>query len=54
VPWSKFDPDAAPAEPEGSLDTSAKRRALVLKYAWWVTVVYTALGFGFIAYWLFR
>jgi hypothetical protein len=48
VAFSKFDPHRPEvAEPHGP----GARRAMLLKYGWWITMVYTALGFGFIAYW---
>ena len=50
MPFSKFDPDrpAEDDEPEGT------PRTWLLKYGWWITLVYTAFGFGMIAYWLIR
>lgn len=53
MPFSKFDPHK-PEEDEGHGMSSdgAHRRAMVLKYGWWISMVYTAVGFGFIAYWL--
>lgn len=52
--FSKFDPhrdDAAEAD-EG-MTPSAKRRVRLLRYGWWITVVYTAIGFAFLAvFWL--
>ncbi len=56
VAFSKFDPHR-PDEGGHDLDASsesAARRAKLLKYGWWISVVYTAMGFGFIAYWLVR
>jgi hypothetical protein len=52
VAFNKFDPHR-PDEPT-PMDPSARRRALLLKYGWWVTVVYTALGFGLMVYWVLR
>lgn len=49
--FNKFDPHK-PDEPEET--TTGDRRALLLKYGWWISVVYTAIGFGFIAYWILR
>lgn len=47
--FSKFDPHRAE---EREASTSGDRRAMVLKWGWWISVVYTAIGFGFIVYWL--
>ena len=33
---------------------AAARRARLLRWANWIVLVYTALGFGLIAYWLVR
>lgn len=54
VAFSKFDPHRPEeGEREGHND-SADRRARILRYAWWVTVAYTALGFVFLAvFWRF-
>lgn len=48
--FSKFDPDR-PEKPD-RLD-AAGRRALLLKYGWAITSIYTAFGFLMIAYFLF-
>ncbi len=52
--FSKFDPHRPEPEPARGLagKTSAERRALVLKYGWLISVIYTAVGFGFIVYWM--
>ncbi len=47
--FNKFDPHRPEEEPKVG---PAERRAMVLKYGWWISVVYTAIGFGFIAYWM--
>lgn len=49
--FSKFDPHK-PDEPEKS--TPGGRRANLLRYGWWISVFYTAVGFAFIAYWMLR
>jgi len=54
VAFNKFDPYREDAD-EGGLEAtnpSARRRALVLRYAWWIATAYTAVGFAFILYWL--
>ncbi|MFA5943128.1 MAG: hypothetical protein WC876_01540 [Candidatus Thermoplasmatota archaeon] len=49
--FSKFDP-TRPQERDGlgASNPSAARRARFLKWANWIVLVYTALGFGIIAY----
>lgn len=47
--FNKFDPYAESSK-EGR--SAAERRALLLKYGWWVAMAYTAIGFGFIVYWV--
>lgn len=49
--FNKFDPHRQDPEPPAWRD-GAGRRALLLKYAWWVSAAQVALGFAFIAYWL--
>lgn len=52
--WSKFDPDRpAGPEPEAA-NPSAARRVRLLRWANWIVLAYTAVGFGFIVYWLVR
>ena len=53
--FSKFDPNR-PAETAhgGASNAVAARRARFLKWVNWIVLLYTALGFGFIAYWLIR
>lgn len=54
VPFSKFDP-YRPNEPgqEGTTP-AATRRAKLLRWVNWIVLVYTAVGFGLIAYWLVK
>lgn len=52
MPFSKFDPHA-PATPEAQ-DPAARRRALLLRWGGLVATAFTALGFAFMAYWLWR
>lgn len=52
--WSKFDPHAPPAEAGAASDASAGRRARLLKWANWVVYAFTLLGFGFLAWALWR
>ena len=54
VAWSKFNPDAEPTPPDEATSPSALRRIRILRWVNWIVLVYTALGFGFIAYWLLR
>jgi hypothetical protein len=53
--FSKYEPHRPP---EGdALDAStpqAERRARFLRWANWIVLAYTALGFGFLVYWLVR
>lgn len=50
--FNKFDPN----KPEDGHEANpqAARRAQILKWINWVVLLYTVLGFGFIAYWLVR
>ena len=52
--FNKFDPHRE--EPEGhaygAKTASGARRARILRWVNWLVLLYTALGFGFIAYWL--
>lgn len=48
--FNKFDPHK-PDEPEAP---STNRRANLLRYGWWISLAYTAVGFAFIAYWMVR
>lgn len=50
VAFNKFDPH----KPEDGKVTNpqAARRARILKWVNWVVLLYTVMGFGFIAYWL--
>ncbi|HUR62508.1 MAG TPA: hypothetical protein VM286_09125 [Candidatus Thermoplasmatota archaeon] len=54
MPFSKFEPNRPiEARPEGT-SPSAVRRSRILRWVTWVAWAYTAVGFGFIAYWLLR
>lgn len=48
--FSKFDPHRDAGSGPG--DPSALRRALILRWASLVSTLFTALGFGLMAYWL--
>ncbi len=48
--FSKFDPHRPEQEPE---QDGAARRALLLKYGWAITTIYTTFGFVMIAYFIF-
>ncbi|MEK6974979.1 MAG: hypothetical protein AABY18_01390 [Candidatus Thermoplasmatota archaeon] len=52
--FSKFDPNRPVDAAGGASNPVAARRARLLKWINWVVLVYTAIGFGFIAYWLVR
>lgn len=52
--FNKFDPYAQVDAPGGASNPGAARRSRLLKWVNWIVLVYTALGFGFIAYWLVR
>jgi hypothetical protein len=56
VPFSKFEPHRRGEEPDrlGASTPAAARRARILRWANWIVLAYTALGFGLIAYWLLR
>jgi hypothetical protein len=52
VAFSKFDPNRpVEATPEAS-SPAAARRMRILRWANWIVLLYTALGFGLIVYWL--
>ena len=53
MPFSKFDP-GRPAEKDAlqASTPGAARKAAFLKWANWIVLVYTAIGFGLIAYWI--
>lgn len=49
--FDKFDPGrSTPVEDFES--AAAARRAWLLKWGWRISAAYTALGFGFIVYWI--
>ena len=53
MPFSKFDPHRPAGEdPLEPTSAEARRRILFLRWATVITWVFTAIGFGFIAYWL--
>lgn len=53
MPFSKYDPHRPSEEDEDFSSPEAKRRALLLKYGWWITIAYTAVGFVFLGlFWL--
>lgn len=53
--FSKFDPNRPVEEAHGGASTpSAARRARLLKWVNWITLAYTAFGFGVIAYLLVK
>lgn len=57
MPFSKFDPHRPPdpgEDPMQPATPAAGRRARLLRWGTWITLAMTALGYGFIAYWLFR
>jgi hypothetical protein len=52
VAFSKFDPYRPEEGGHDASSDGAHRRSQLLKYGWWISVVYTLVGFGFIAYWM--
>lgn len=53
VPFSKFDPyREQPGDGLQASTPAAARRARILKWVNRIVLLYTALGFGLIAYWL--
>lgn len=53
MPFSKYEPHKREdLDPLAASTPGAARRARFLKWANWIVLVYTALGFGLIAYWL--
>ncbi len=54
VAFSKFDPHAPQADEDEEEFSSegARRRALLLRWGWAISMIYTAIGFGFILYWI--
>ncbi len=54
LPFSKFDPNRPVEDSPEAKTPSGARRILILRWVVWIVYAYTALGFGFIMYWLFR
>lgn len=54
VAWSKFDPHAPAMPADAAGDPSAERRARFLKWANWIVLAFTMVGFGFLAWALLR
>ena len=52
--FSKFDPNRPVDAPGGASTPAARRRAQVLKWIPRIVMLYTALGFGLIAYLLVK
>ncbi len=52
--FNKFDPHKEEDDGHDAVNDSANRRALLLKYAWWITTIYTAFGFVMIGYFMLR
>lgn len=53
MPFSKYDPHRPDdGDEEGWSSPQARRRALLLKYGWWITIAYTAVGFVFVGLFL--
>lgn len=52
--FSKFDPNRPVDDPGAASDPSAERRARFLKWANWVVLAFTMLGFGFLAWALLK
>jgi hypothetical protein len=50
--FSKYDPNRPVDEPGKATTPGGARRALILRWVNWITLLYTALGFGFIVYWI--
>ncbi len=50
--FSKFEPHAPQETGEEFSSEGARRRALFLRWGWVITMVNTAIGFGFILYWI--
>ena len=52
--FSKFDPNRPVDAPGAASDPSAERRAQFLKWANWIVLGFTMLGFGFLAWALLK
>lgn len=52
--FNKFDPHAEQEEGHGAVNDQAARRAMFLKYSWWISLIYTGFGFVMIGYFLMR
>lgn len=52
--WSKYDPTSPPADAMAATDAQAARRAQLLKWGTIISWIFTAIGFGFMAYWYYR
>lgn len=52
--FSKYDPYREPQEKNAfdATTPAGARRARILRWVNWLVLVYTAVGFGLIAYWL--
>jgi hypothetical protein len=52
VGFSKFDPNRPVAAQPEAANPSAARRMRILRWVNWIVLAYTAIGFGFIVYWV--
>lgn len=52
--FNKFEPHKEDDEGLGAVNEQAERRAMILKYGWWISLIYTAFGFVMIGYFLVR
>jgi hypothetical protein len=55
VPFSKFDPYREDTgDPLQATTPAGARRARILRWVNWITLLYMVLGFGLIGYWLVK
>ncbi len=52
--FNKFEPHREEEEGHGASSDTAHRRAMLLKYGWWISLIYTAFGFVMIGYFMVR
>jgi hypothetical protein len=52
VAFSKYEPNRPAVKDSEGSTPAALRRARILRWVTWVAWAYTAVGFGFIVYWI--
>ncbi len=49
--FNKFEPHAPDVE-EPEIPEHVRGKVWLLRWGWWITMAYTAMGFGLIVYWM--